>query len=210
MSRFFVNFAGCKRYEKLLLTKKKMNPFLIFCKNMVQLVLSPTHGWEDVADEPEQPQVLLEKGFYPLLALVGVTAMTNGLYHPEPYSYVLQLQTAIAQVVALFVSMMLARAAFEAILPNVAGCPEDKVRFNTVCIYGISLMALIEIIGNLSPTPLAALWFLPIFIVPMIWQARNYLQVAKERQAAYLLVAFLTIIAMPVFFGWLLRLLIIR
>ncbi len=187
-----------------------MNPFLTYCKNMVQLVLSPTHGWEDLADEGEQPQALLEKGFFPLLALVGITALTNGLYKAGPYSYAEQLQTAIAQVVALFVSMMLSRAIFEALLPGMADCPNDKERFNTVCIYGISLMTLIEIIGNLCPTSLAALWFLPVFVVPVIWQARKYLQVPKDRQPVYLLIVFLTLIAMPMFFGWILRLFIIH
>lgn len=187
-----------------------MNPFLIFCKNMAQLVLSPTHGWEDLANEPTPSQTLLEKGFYPLLALVGITAMTNGLFKAEPYSYVVQLQSAITQVVSLFVSVMLARAAFEALLPSVAECPEDKERFNTVCTYGISLMALIEIIGNLCPTQLAALWFMPVFIVPVIWHARLYLQVEKEKQPTYLLIAFLSIIVMPILFGWLLKLLIVH
>lgn len=177
---------------------------------MVQLVLSPAHGWEDLEQANENPQYLLDRGFYPLLALVAVTAMLNGLYKPEPYSYATQLQIAITQVAALFASMMLARLAFETLLPSMSICPPDENKSATVCIYCISLMTLITIISNLCPTTLTLLWFLPAFVIAVAWQARKYLEVSQYRLGRYIILSIALFICMPMVLGWLLGLLIIH
>lgn len=181
-----------------------------FYKDILKLVLSPSRGWDDISEHPITARLVIEKGFYPLLSIVGITAMLNGLYGDAPYSYGRQLQIAITQIVALFGSQMLATAIFEAVLPKVAGCPKDVNRFTLVCVYCMSLMALITIITNLCPIQLALFWFLPLLVAVVAWQAREFLGVNRFLQGQYVFFAVIVLVIMPIALAYILGLLIVR
>lgn len=187
-----------------------MPNFLVFVKNMAQLILSPRKGWEDLSYQPVSARQLMESGFYPMMALVGITAMLHGIYGDEPYSYTHQLQITITQIVSLFISIMLARAIFEQLLPALCGCPHDTERSATVCIFCISMIALIMIITNVCPNDISILWFLPAFVAIVVWEARTYLGIQKYKFTNYALLSIGTIVVMPLVLAYLLSLLIVR
>lgn len=185
-----------------------MSPSLTYSKNLLQLVLSPKNAWEDLREAELPPHQLMEKGFYPLLAIVAVTAMLNGLYGAAPYNYTRQLQLAITEVATLFASLMLARAAFETLLPKFAGCPCDIDRFSTVVIYCMSMMAVISVISNLVPTTLSLIWFLPAFVLATAWQAHGYLEVSKIQYGTYFTISTLVLVGLPTAIAWVLGMLL--
>lgn len=175
---------------------------------MLQLVLSPRNGWSDIAQENARPQSLMDHGFYPVLALVALTAFGHGLYGPDPFSYGEQLQEAIVQVAALFGSLMLSRALTDALLTRLTDATADEVRRATMCIYCLSLVGVIYIITNLCPIPLSVLWFLPAIVAIVAWQSREYLQVSRFKNGIFIAFGVVTVVAIPIAIEWLLGLII--
>ena len=47
----------------------KTTPMKQYLKNILQLILSPTKGWEDISAAVENPDTVAAKGYYPLLAV---------------------------------------------------------------------------------------------------------------------------------------------
>lgn len=48
-------------------------PMLEFLKNILQLILSPGNGWEDLSHSKTEPETMLSKGLYPLLGVMALT-----------------------------------------------------------------------------------------------------------------------------------------
>lgn len=185
-----------------------MVPFLSFLKNMTQLILSPQHAWEEIEEEDRNPQWLMEHGFYPMLALVAITAFLHGLYGADPFSYGRQLQEAIVQVAALFASMMVSRAVMETLLRHFTDSTASVEAMSVVCIYCYSLTGLINVIVNLCPINLALLWFLPAFVAIVAWKSQDFLCVSRFKQGQFVIFALLVFVIFPIAVENLLKLII--
>ena len=105
---------------------------LRFLKNMLQLILAPSKGWDEVSQLNESPNKIMEKGLYPLLAITAITAFAHGLYGSEPFDFGAQIELALTQFLALFLGVMFGRAAFEALIHHFTGKPADVVKVSTV------------------------------------------------------------------------------
>ena len=44
---------------------------LTLLKYIIQLIVSPKNGWDDIADKNPDPEILLTKGVYPLLGIAS-------------------------------------------------------------------------------------------------------------------------------------------
>jgi hypothetical protein len=179
-----------------------------FLKNMLQLILAPAKGWDEVAANNESPNALMEKGLYPMLALTAITAFAHGLYGSEPFDFGIQIEDALTQFLALFLGVMFGRAFFEALIHHFTGKPADVLRVSTVVIYAIGLMSLIHIISNLCPIQLTVLWFLPAFVAMVAWQSRIYLAIKPDHYGQFLVFAVAILIAAPIVFEILLGLIV--
>ena len=52
-----------------------------YLKNLLQLVLLPFRGWEDVSATLSDPERLLRDGYYPLLGIAANTEFVRLFYH---------------------------------------------------------------------------------------------------------------------------------
>lgn len=172
-----------------------------YLKNMLQLFLSPVKGWEEVARLNESPNKLMDKGFYPLLALVAITAFGEGIYGVDPFDIGKQLLNAINQTLALFLGVMVGRAAFESLLSHFTAQPVNILRAHTVVIYCVGLMAMIQLFINVCPIDLSVLWFLPAFVALVAWQSREYLAIKPDRGGQFFIFAVAVLIAAPLVFN---------
>ena len=56
---------------------------LTFLKYLIQLILAPGHGWEDICKENPDPDRLLRSGLYPLLGVAAATEALALIYDRE-------------------------------------------------------------------------------------------------------------------------------
>ena len=53
---------------------------LNYLKYLLQLVLSPSSGWEDIEKSNPSPDGLMRRGFYPLLVLTALSELLAFVY----------------------------------------------------------------------------------------------------------------------------------
>lgn len=164
-----------------------------FFKNLVQLILSPAHAWEEVDQENLEPETLAAQGVYPLLALVAVTSFVQGLY-ARTFELGAMLQLAIAEFVALLATYFIGTALIDTFGNRFAskGLSIKKVR--TVVLYTVALLAVIQVIENLVPVELTVVKFLPAFAAIVLCRANAYLTIDKDKEGAYILLSIASVI----------------
>ena len=52
-----------------------------YLKHMLQLILSPGNGWEDIGKANDNPRDIALAGYYPLIALAAISVFMQGVYH---------------------------------------------------------------------------------------------------------------------------------
>lgn len=170
---------------------------LYFLKNILQLILAPHKAWGDIAEDNRQPSWLQERGLYPLMAVMAITAFVHWFYGSEPFSVAKALESALCQFISLFAGVMVGRAVFEGVLPSLSSQQVPLARTATVPIYCIGVLALFQIVTNLCPIWLTLFWFLPALIIIIAWQARGYLNIAGDKVLAYIFTATATLVVLP-------------
>lgn len=168
---------------------------LIFLKNLIQLLLSPGHAWSDIEEEQQPVQKIIQRGLYPLMAVMLVTVFIRPLYSPDNFQLIPLLQKALVQFVALFIALYGARNIMEHFLTryNCTG-EKDPVAVGTVATYGTGLMTLFQIAENVIPVELTLTQLLPAFAAVCVWKADKYLDVEPSSEMKYMLICVASLI----------------
>ena len=168
---------------------------LTLLRYIIQLILSPKNGWEDLAQTNPDPDVLLTKGVYPLLGIAAVTEFLGMAY--QGYALGQVLISAINVFGSYFVAVFIARLLFDLYLNKLAGAEIDKRHSSTVIICGIGMMIVFQIIENCLPWNLLIIRFLPLYAALIIFKACAYLRIPKSNELKFTALAAFTIVAVP-------------
>lgn len=168
---------------------------LFFLKNILQLILAPSNGWEDIQREEQPVETVTSRGLYPLMAIMLLTVFVRPLYSIEKFELVSMLQIALVQFVALFVALYGSRTIMEHYLPvyNATG-QSDPVAVGNVAVYGTGLMTVIQIVENLIPIELTVIQMLPAFAAICVWKAAPYLDIERNRETKFMLICVASLI----------------
>lgn len=178
-----------------------------YLKNLLQLVLLPFRGWEDVSASMSDPELLLRKGYYPLLGFAALTEFVRMFYHGHG-GFLTVLELAIALFGSFFVAFFLAKVILNHYLTPYIDGEVNQTKVATFIIYGLGLLLMIEIIDNLLPTSLTLIKFLPLFVALILYNGSGYLSVKQGCELRFLLVVTLGVIAVPLAIFYLLELII--
>lgn len=169
---------------------------LLFIKNMLQLILSPGRGWEDISHEGRDPERLVSEGLYPIIGLASVSVFIQKIYHSD-FDIVTLLERAMIIFISYYVTLFIARIIFQSCMRKYVDGEPNNNKFTTMTVYSIALMAFITIIDNLLPVHMDMLYLLPIAIALIMWKASAYLAVKKDRDYVYAIWAIVAIIVPP-------------
>ncbi len=161
---------------------------LRFLRNILQLILNPASGWEDVSYEGTDSDLLAARGMYPLMALAAVTVFVQGIYTPV-FELGALLQLALVCFVALLATYYVGVALFDMFVSQFATTEVSTNKSRTIAIYDVSILALIQIIENIVPIDIIILQFLPAFIAIVLWRAKTYLTINKGKEGIFILFA---------------------
>ncbi|MDE6130484.1 MAG: hypothetical protein K2F74_02725, partial [Muribaculaceae bacterium] len=134
---------------------------LQFLKHILQLILSPAKGWEDVSQASVAPAELCARGFYPLL---GIAALSNFLriFYGNGISLVTAIERAVVDFGAYFSAYFLGALVLEQLLPSIVSGEPNRKKIETCSLYAVSMIAIIRIIENCIPTELTLIRLLPV------------------------------------------------
>lgn len=170
---------------------------LYFLKNLLQLILSPGNGWEDIATEAQSPERIFMRGYIPLISLTALSALLMLVYHPaiEPISVII---TVLVTFAAYFTAYYIGTLTLNIFIDSAAECHVDDLRCRTFTLYSLGLMALVTITVNCLPVSSGILFFLPLYVAVIMWKAASYLYIAPLRTGMFIIMALCGIMA-PVY-----------
>lgn len=178
-----------------------------YLKNLLQLVLLPFRGWEDVSATLSDPERLLRDGYYPLLGIAAITEFVRLFYHGHG-GFLTVLELAIALFGSFFVAFFIARIILNHYLEPFIDGEINQTKVATFIIYGLGLLLFIEILENLLPTDLTLVKFLPLFVALILYNGSTYLSVKQGSELRFLAIVTLGVIVVPLAIFYLLELII--
>ena len=182
-----------------------------FLRDLMQLILSPAHGWEDIARNAESVERLRSSGLYPLTAVSALSVFLQGIYHVDKGLPEL-LVGAVVTFVMFFVGYFCGVFVLTTAMPGMQapGTHTGERRINTLAIYCTALLELIDIMANCVPITMALTLFLPLFLVVVIYKGAKYLRVDAQYTVRYVAITTLALVAVPYLLQYLFELALIR
>lgn len=169
---------------------------LIFLKYLIQLVLSPAHGWEDIAAESPQPRALMRSGLVPLLCLTAASEFC-ALFWERGVTVGAVAIRAMVDFGAYFVAVYVARLVFDVYMDRTISRHADPGRCNVLAVMAVGIMVLIQLVDNICPWHLILLRFLPVYAVLVLYKGAAYLDVPPQREISFLVLATLATVVTP-------------
>lgn len=170
---------------------------LSFLKYLLQLVMSPHRGWEEVSADSRSAEQLTQTGLYPLIGIAALSEFIQYFYVRE-LGLITLLERALAEFVTYFATYFIARTVLEMAMPSLVSGEPNARKIDRLVIYSLSLMVIIEIIANALPVNIPIVTFLPIVVLVVIWKSSLYLSVRQDREIMYVAVAGCSVILLPI------------
>ncbi len=171
-------------------------PMLAFLKYILQLLLSPASGWDDIASGRPAPEELLHRGLYPLLAVAALTEFLALTWNHDA-GFVSVLIRSIVDFGAYFISIFVARLLFEMYFPAMCKKEPDRRRVSLFIIFALGIMVIFQILDNVVPWDTVYLSLLPLYAVLVIYKSEAFLGVAIDSQMRFLLLGAGATVAVP-------------
>lgn len=164
---------------------------LSFLKYMLQLVLSPHNGWEDIAKADVRVDVLLSKGLFPLTGLASAASFCALLFNVDA-TLVGCIQAAVITFIRFFVTYYFAVLIFTSLASKILSEPAngnnegevyelDQKRASTFIIYNLGVLVLLALLSNLIPIEHSLLQFFPFLVALLMWKGSDFMGVVPSR-----------------------------
>ncbi len=173
---------------------------------LIQLILSPGHGWDDLAEESPDPDVLLRKGLYPLTILAAITEFVGVFFGLKAFSQA--LLSAILLLGTYFLSIFIGRLSFDIYFDAIPQYEVDTRRQDTLVVCGLGLMAFFQVLKNCLPWELVVFNFFPIFVVLILAKATSYMNIPRREDVKFILVTASVLVIIPLLIPYLINLFI--
>lgn len=168
---------------------------LRFLKHILQLILSPARGWEDISASGDEPSELCRTGLYPIL---GVLALSNfiQLFYGR-IDLVQALERAVIDFGIYFACYFLGALILEQTIGSMVQGEINRRKIDTVSVYAMALMAITGIIPNCLPAPLSLMIILPVFVALVVYKSYRYLTISRDDDVRFLLISACALVALP-------------
>lgn len=158
---------------------------------MLQLVLSPHNGWEDIAKADIPVDELLSKGLFPLTGLASAASFCALIFNVDS-TLVGCIQSAIITFIRFFVTYFFANLIFTSFASKILSDTGnentqgyvyelDTARASTFIIYNLGVLVVLALISNLIPLQHSLLQFFPFLVALLMWKGADFMEVAPDR-----------------------------
>lgn len=172
-----------------------------FTKNILLLLASPAEGWKSIKKYNVPAQVMLTKVYFPLLAILSITAFVAMFYKSE-VSIAYCIQKAIIEFAKFFLGYHLSSYILTGFFPNIAHDTDSANRVNIAILYNLTILVTLNIIENLLPAPWLFLKIFYVYIFFVSSKCADYLGIDSNNFFKYLIPGFA--IAFQFFIGYIL------
>jgi hypothetical protein len=170
-----------------------------FLKLMLQLLLSPARGWEDVAEHSDGARRVFVCGLLPLMALSALSVVVWALYQPMAMAVGDVVIRMIATFFSYFIAYFLGLFVMVSVLPRLS--PNGKIAEESVhlfMIYTMAMMCCINVLANVLPMQLTLLQFLPLYVWLVMCRGARFMNVPDQQMMKFVVLTFAAVLV-PVF-----------
>ncbi|MDE7376413.1 MAG: hypothetical protein K2N16_06165 [Muribaculaceae bacterium] len=161
-----------------------MNAYAIYAKQLLQLVLSPSRGWEDIVASGSDPSKASARLMMPAFVLAAVSDFLRLIFDSELALSEVVIG-AVVTFVAYFVSFAISVQAFRTRLGKYLEVEPDKERNLTVIVYTMTLLAMSTIVCNATPFSAIMSYILPLLIGLVAWKSAALLRVKPDSEFGF-------------------------
>ena len=179
----------------------------LFFKHLIQLLLSPSRGWEDISEAGRSVDDIRRTGYYPLIGITALSRVLRLLYGNSP-SVVDLLLSAIAVAGTMFASMYIGRLLLDMTLPKCTDGHFNPTKVDCFTTYLLGIDCLFLIFANAMPAHMTFVNFLPLLSLIIIFKATQYLDIREDSRLNFTILAIIAVIVIPIALGSLLLLFI--
>lgn len=179
----------------------------LYIRQLVQLVLSPASAWDDISSSARTPDEVQRRGFYPWLAVTALSELLRLCYEPTLSVWV-ALESAIAVAGAMFASVYVARLILDVTLPARVDGQLNVAKVAVFVLYNVGLVCFYRVVANVLPTSLTIVHFLPLLSLPVIFRGARYVGVRSDSVMAFVGLALIAAVIVPMVLAALLLLIV--
>lgn len=161
-----------------------MNAYATYAKQLVQLVLSPSRGWEDIAAADADPKRVSAQLMMPAFVLAAASDLLCMFFDTE-LTLGDAVVNAVVTFVAYFVSFAISVQAFRTRLAKHIDGEPDSGRNLTVIAYTMTLLALSTIVCNFTPISAVISYILPLLVGLVAWRSAAFLRVKPDNEFGF-------------------------
>jgi hypothetical protein len=181
---------------------------LQYLKTLIQLILSPKAGWEDISAEGTDPELMIKSGLYPLIGISACSEFLR-LFYDNSLTLITAIEMAVINFGSLFASVYIAKLVFEIYISRFVQGEMNVKKNMTFITVIIGIVTLLQIITNCFPAGLTILKFVPIYIMMIIYKSLAYMAVKQETEVHFVLLATAVTIVVPQIIYYLLSCIIV-
>lgn len=187
---------------------QKVHRKMTLFKNIAILIISPKVGWEEINKSGVSTQTALARGFYPLLALLALTAFV-----PMLYDCTIELKDALMQAIiqfsSFFFSYFICAYLVEGFFPELNKTHSANSRLNDFIVYNLIFLVLLAIMNNVLPARFPVLSLLVLYVVFMAYKGMDYLGLKQDRTTVFLITSSAMFLLVPAVLRCVLELIIV-
>lgn len=178
-------------------------------KNILLLIVSPKVGWEEVNVGGIATNRILRVAFFPLLAVLAVTAFVPMCYD-KTITLSVSLMMAIIQFSSYFFCYHIVCYLLGGFYPELVKTKGASARLHELTLYSLIYLVLLEIIHNVLPIDFTPIFFLMTYLIWIINRGAHYMGLDKPKEVWFIIVASALILLTPVVITKLLSMLIVK
>lgn len=169
---------------------------LYYLRDLLQLVIAPRKGWEDISADGFEVKTLFTKGFIPLISITALTVLVKWFYIAD-ISVVALIQQTIVCFLKFFATYFIAGFLFTIYLPGCVDGEFSLTKCNIFILFGLGLIAIIDLIINVLPMDVAVAYIMPVYVMFIMWRGLRYMNIDFEGVGTFILLIIFALIIPP-------------
>ncbi len=164
---------------------------LTFLQQILQLILRPYNGWEDVAASfdlnPDDVERFYRGAFLPLIVACSLSSLFRMVYGAD---FLGALAHGLVMFVALFLSYYVSCWVFDSYMRLLSDNDDyDIGRYRLMSMYVLAIVSLLGLLVNIVKVHLAILDFLPLYTIFILWKGCRFAGVDSKNEGLFMLMS---------------------
>ncbi len=180
-------------------------------KNIALVIISPKIGWEEINLSGFSTQKVLQGAFYPLLALLAISAFALMLFEPTEWPLTKTIMYAIIEFSSFFATYFLSSYLLGGFYPEIVKTASANTRLNNFIIYNLIYLIFLEIFNNLLGEGFPPLFFMALYTAVLTHKGTEFIGMNdKKKIPKFVAIASSMFILLPLVIKELLKIMIIK